>query len=539
MTQMLVVDDERFAVDGICQCADWGALGIETLHTANHADEARRILTENRIDILICDIEMPDEDGLSLVRWVKAHSPHTESLFLTCHSEFAYAKQAIAIGGFDYLLKPVDGEELAQVVTRMLQTIREKEESLQHNEQYRKYKELWSKQQPLLAERFWQDLLSRRILSFGDFLERSLQDAQIGLNAADKVMPVLISIEEWKKPLSARDQEIMEYAVKKAAGEVLLAVRPGLAGDVVTDRSGVLFAMIYAGEEELAAKDWMQASADFVDVCRTYFYCQVTCYVGRSVQLQDVPRLCEALKTMERDNVSRRDAVILYTPRATAPSAQLPVPDHLDVSLWSIYMSSGDRDKVMALIHRSVERAEAGKVLNQKQLETYVHDTLQVVYNFLHVKGITADSVPQFSLWTSAQIRSLSQYKHWAESLIWAVMDAVFADREADGVVQRAIHYMKECVEEDISRDDVAHHVNLNPAYLSRLFKKETGVSLIDYLIETKMNRAKQLLEATPMTVGAVAQQVGYSNFSHFTKMFKKQFGVNPQEYRQAKSQND
>lgn len=539
MTKMLVVDDERFAVDGICHSADWRALGIETIHTANHADEARRILTEHRIDILICDIEMPDEDGLSLVRWVKEHSPHTEALFLTCHSEFSYAKQAINIGSFDYLLKPADGEELEQAVMRMLQAIKEKEESLQHNELYRKYKELWSKQQPLLAERFWQDLLSRRILSFGDFLARAIQDAQIALDATDKAIPILISMEEWQKPLSERDQEIMEYAVKKAAGEVFLAGRPGLSCDVVTDRSGVLFAMLYAGEEELAAHDWMQASAAFVDVCRSYFYCQVACYVGRAVQPQDVSRLCEALKNMERDHVGRRDSVILYTPQTAAYSLQLPVPDHLDVSLWSIYMLRGEREKVIELIHRSAERLEASKVLNQKQLETYYHDTLQVVYNFLHVKGMTADGVPRFSLWTSAQIRSLSQYKHWAESLIWAVMDAVFADKEEIGVIERAIQYMKEQVEEDISRDDVANHVNLNPAYLSRLFKKETGANLIDYLIETKMNRAKQLLEATPMTVGAVAQQVGYSNFSHFTKMFKKQFGVNPQEYRQSKSQND
>ncbi|EFM08930.1 two component transcriptional regulator, AraC family [Paenibacillus curdlanolyticus YK9] len=535
MTQMLVVDDERFAVEGICQCADWRALGIESVHTANHADEARKILMEYRIDILICDIEMPDEDGLSLVRWTKENSPCTESLFLTCHSEFTYAKQAINLGSFDYLLKPVDGEELAQAVKRMLQAIKEKEESIQHNEMYLKYKELWKKQQPLLAERFWQDLLSRRIFAFGDFLERAIQDAQLDLGATDKVMPILISIEEWQKPLDARDQEIMEYALKKAAEEVFLS-GSHYAGDVITDRSGVLLVLVR--ENGFSGDDWTQACTRFIDVCRTYFYCQVTCYVGRLAQLQEVSRLCEALKSMERNNVNQKESVIFYKPQAVTVGS-LPVPNHIDVSLWSAYMLNGERDKLIELIHQSIEQLEATPTLTQQQLDTYYHDTLQVVYNYLHVKGIKADDVPQFSILTAIPIRNLSQYKHWSENLIWAVMDTVLANRESDGVVKKVIQFIKEQVEENISRDDVANHVNLNPAYLSRLFKKETGANLIDYLIETKMKRAKQLLESTSLTVSGVALQVGYSNFSHFTKMFKKQFGMNPQEYRNAMSQND
>lgn len=535
MAQMLVVDDEKFAVDGICECNDWSMLGIDVVHTANHADAARVILKEHRIDILICDIEMPDEDGLSLVRWVKEHSPHTESLFLTCHSEFTYAKQAINLGSFDYLLKPIDGEELVHAVSLMLQAVKEKEESIQHHAQYHRYVELWRKQQPLLAERFWQDLLSRRLLSFGDFLERGLQDAQIELAADGRVMPVLISIEEWQKTLDARDQEIMEYAVKKAADEMFLSE---YAGEVITDRSGVLFVMVYTAGASRPANGWMEIGRRFIEVCRDYFYCQVTCYIGKFVSLQEVSGLCEGLKNRERHNVKEPQSVILYVPQGTGGAEQLSVPDKINVPEWSSYMLNRERDKVIALIHRSVDKLEARKI-HQNQLETYYHDTLQVVYSFMHVKGISPSQVPNFPIWASAQIRSLFQYRHWAENMISAVMDVAFSAVESDGVVQKSIQYMKEKVEEDISREDVAAHVHLNPAYLSRLFKKQTGQNLIDYLIETKMTRARQLLDSTGMTVSAIAQQVGYSNFSHFTKMFKKQYGVNPQEYRNVTKRLD
>lgn len=528
MAQMLVVDDEKFAVDGICHSNDWPSLGIDEVHTAYHADEARRVMSEHRIDILISDIEMPDEDGLSLVRWVKEHSPHTECLFLTCHSEFAYAKQAINLGSFDYLLKPVDGEELAHSVSRMLQALQEKEENARYNDMYQKYLSLWKKQQPLMAERFWQDLLLRRILTFGDFLERALQDAQIGLTPEGKVLPILISIEEWKKPLDARDQEVMEYAVKKAAAELFLCDSPG---DVILDKNGVMFVMVHATGENGENEAWHQAGTRFIEVCREYFYCYVSCYVGRFAPLQELPRLCEELKNTERHNVTRTSSVIPYVPQRVRPAA-IAVPDHINVSEWSYYILNGERERLLERIHTSVGKWEAKADINTEQIQAYYHDTLQVVYNFLHVKGISSNRVPHFSIWASAQIRSLSQYRHWAENLISTVMDAVYATKETDGVVQKSIQYMRDHVEEDISREDVAAYVSLNPAYLSRLFKKETGQNLIDYLIETKMSRAKQLLDSSGMTVSAIAQLVGYCNFSHFTKMFKKQFGVNPQEYR-------
>ncbi|WP_223066875.1 helix-turn-helix domain-containing protein [Paenibacillus caui] len=545
MAEMLIVDDEKFAVEGIRLCNDWGALGINQVHTASCADEARDIMLGRRIDILICDIEMPDEDGLSLVRWVKDCSPHTESLFLTCHSEFAYAKQAINLGTSDYLLKPVDGAELAQAVTRMLRAIKEKEEHMGYNEMYRKYFALWRKQKPRLVECFWQDLLSRRILSFGDFLERALQDAQIDLHPDDRVLPVLISIEEWSKPLNSRNQEIMEYAVKKAAEEIWLTDQPG---DVITDKTGVMFAFVYASRlaEDITGEHmpdsgldkWIQMGSRFIEVCRQFFYCSVTCYVGHYAILQQLPGLCESLKKMERNNITRTQPVLLYTPQTPVamPSSS---PAEINISEWAHYMLDGDKEMMIRLIHRVAFRLEATPNVQGKHLENLHQDTLQMIYYFLQVKGISANQVPEFHVWASAQIRSLRHYMHWAESLVSAVMEAAFEPDERTGLIQRSIRYIRQNVEEDISREDVAAHVGLNPAYLSRLFKKETGQNLIDFLIEAKMKRAQELLDTTGMTVSAIAQQVGYCNFSHFTKMFRKQFAVNPQEYRKVTKRMD
>lgn len=178
-------------------------------------------------------------------------------------------------------------------------------------------------------------------------------------------------------------------------------------------------------------------------------------------------------------------------------------------------------------------------MLSGRNLDALHQDTLQIIYHFLQVRGINAGSIVLFTDWTTARIRGLLQYRHWAEGIVSAVMEAEFERQEKGGVIERSIRYIQQNIEEEISRVSVADYVGLNPAYLSRLFKKETGQNLIDFLISVKMNRTRELLDTTDMSVSAIAQQVGYSNFSHFTKMFRKQFDVNPQEYRKVTKRLD
>ncbi|MCZ8518297.1 MULTISPECIES: helix-turn-helix domain-containing protein [Paenibacillus] len=539
MYSLLIVDDEKFAADGISRCGDWGNLGIEQVYVAYHAREARAILLSSRIDVMICDIEMPDENGLELVAWVKANSPHTESVFLTCHSEFAFAKQAVQLGSFDYLLKPVDEKELFSIVETMLRAVEDKAEQKHYNDMYSKYKSLWDKQQPILAERFWGDFLSRRILTFGDFLARALEDAQLPLSVEHKVMPILISVEEWLRALGERDKEIMEYAVKKAAEELFLE---GRRGHVILDKNGLLFVMVYAAVPSVIPPydpaEWRAAAERFIQASAQYFFCRLSCYIGQYASFEELNAQCEELQGMERANVTSSQTTVLlpgHRGQAAEASEEVSSPEAtagLKISGWSEYLMNGNREKLTEVIRQTVRRLEASQQVDAVLIESCYHDILQIIYHFMQVKGLTANQIPNFSLWTSAKIRSLAQLQNWAIQLTGAVMDAVFVRIEDDLVIGRAMQYMREHVEEDISREDVAAYVELNPAYLSRLFRRKTGKNIIDFLIDSKMQRAKELLKNTDLTVSAVAQSLGYVNFSYFSKAFKKVYGMNPQDYR-------
>lgn len=101
-------------------------------------------------------------------------------------------------------------------------------------------------------------------------------------------------------------------------------------------------------------------------------------------------------------------------------------------------------------------------------------------------------------------------------------------------IVEKVCKLIRENLAQDLQRDELAAMVHVSPGYLGRIFKKETGLSLSDYITRKRMNMAKQLLSKTSLSITAISSRVGISYSSYFTKIFKEQFGITPQEYRQT-----
>lgn len=120
MARMLIVDDEIYAIEGIKAAVDWASLGVGELFTAFNASQAREELGRESVDIVLCDIEMPEESGLDLLSWMRSRGLDSEVIFLTCHEDFKYAREAIRLRSFDYLVKPVDPAELREAVAKAL-----------------------------------------------------------------------------------------------------------------------------------------------------------------------------------------------------------------------------------------------------------------------------------------------------------------------------------------------------------------------------------------------------------------------------------
>ncbi len=120
----LLVDDEVIAVNALKRRVNWETYQVDEVFTANSMQQAQEILQKEKIDFMLCDIEMPQGNGVELFEWVKIYYPAVECIYVTCHQEYEYIRRAFKLGSADYILKPIDygelGEVLGQLTERLL-----------------------------------------------------------------------------------------------------------------------------------------------------------------------------------------------------------------------------------------------------------------------------------------------------------------------------------------------------------------------------------------------------------------------------------
>jgi len=527
MYNILVVDDEELAVKGIVHGIDWSGLPIGGIFEAYDAEEAKRVMRENPVHLLLSDIDMPDETGIELLAWVRDNLEGTEAIFLTGHADFNYAQQALQLDCFDYLLKPIDHEQLKRTVLNAINRIRASEEQRQFQNMLERYYEQWNRQLPLLTERFWQDVLHLRQSAAPGNLESAYAMYGIPLTAADRVRLVLISVEQWKEPLSARDEEIMTYALKNAGEELILR---GLQGILLREAGGALFALVYRADEADTAK-LAENCEKFIAECAKYLHCRISCYIGEPVSVPDLNAAAARVLEIERDHLSPGGRVVLERDYRKTPAPLTALPNFAD---WAALMEMGKAAELRARLDEIFARIGQGGV-DALFLEGFYHGLVHTALSVLQRKGAAAADVHPDDSWRagSAASRSVPKLKDWAYAFVDRVLEVMSEHgRDIPPVLRKAVRYIEEHLDEDLSRDDIAGHVFLNAAYLSRLFKKELGKSLSDYILEARVEKVKPLLEKTNIKISEIALSVGYTNFSHFTRMFKKATGLTPHEYR-------
>ncbi|TMV44478.1 helix-turn-helix domain-containing protein [Paenibacillus mesophilus] len=394
--------------------------------------------------------------------------------------------------------------------------------------------DIWETQRPVIIDKFWQDLLSGRKPLNVERLETMISLFKKPLASDGFVIPILISASQWKHHISAKDEPTMEYALRNAAGDMVLN---GLSGDVIQDRNGTIFALVYVGAGEAGKLETIQAQIDrncesYLEACLLYFCSSLCCYVGEMSPILKLNETYYALLELERHHVTASNTVY-YQKDMKSFSAQLPslywLPD------WAIPFKFGRWDSVREKLEETFERLAQGTPPAKEAMEGIYYGTLYTLYTIFHESGIPVYSVYQAAdLNPSAPpLKSVVQLRRWTFDVIRkGISSFQETDQEHEGIVAKIMNYISAHLKDDLSREELAEKVYLNPSYLSRLFKKETGQSLSDYIGQVRMEEARRLLSQTNMKIVQVAEESGYRNVSHFAKMFKRTTGVTPQEYR-------
>jgi two-component system, response regulator YesN len=525
---VLIVDDEPIAIRGLLKGIDWPSLGFEPPFEAYDAEDAKDILQSQQIDVMICDIEMPGMNGLNLLEWINERLSSVQTIFLTGHASFTYAQQAIKQGSLDYLLKPVDHAVLEEVVMKALERIEEEKKRETVHEHFQHYQSLWQKQLPVVTERLWQDILQYRILPKKDVLEQHFTEYELPLNGSSHVLPILISVEQWQAILNPRDEEIMAYALRKAADEMFLEKHPGI---VVPAAEGLILVLLYGYGEHAPMKGIADKAREYVQFGGQHFRCKLSCYIAEPTPVTQITIVYESLLSLERANVSQPCTVQLLDKE---PLPQMQLQSSPVFTDWGVLLEMGKEQELLLRFDESMEKLFQINAA-QESMDAFYFGLINLLYQVFHKKGIFIRDVFEPALLEELfhHPRSLLQLQTNAKLLLTSAV--AYLNRHHRGrsaLLIKVQQYIDEHLTHDISREDIAGHVCLNAAYLSRWFKKETGRSLSEYVLEAKIEKAKTLLVNGNLKVSSIAEALGYLHFSHFAKIFRNATGLTPQEFR-------
>lgn len=535
MLKVLIADDESKVCQLIMKLVDWEALDMQVVATAENGIEALEKIKEFSPDIAITDIRMPGYDGLDLIRMGKELNSKMEFVIISGYRHFEYAQTAIKYGVSAYLLKPIKKDELTEILQKLGERCREKTEQLSYEE---RVKMTMKNDEENLRQNWLLDTIHRK-------------NKGLLKNSLDKI-----------------NQEY-HYSLKNGCFEIAVLKLDGHIFDNVddlrfmVDKARTAMGRLlpeYVYEYELASNgSFLYVLLNFDEEQKNNVRRQMKLLLDEMRVQTGILKDCVvtmALGSVQEDirglELSLKQARYLIEERLIVGTGKL-----LEGEI-SERLSFADSD---LFVEFNAKMSQALETLDVFQVrETMMHLKTQMTAT----RGITGHEILQMTkevcnlyLFFMKNYRIkveedfLENYNIGADNC--ASADELFDylirkittsyDRAAklkrqdeNRPIRMAKQYIGEHYGESLTLEQISEIAGLSPTYLSTVFKKDTGMTFLEYLSKVRMDMAKQLLKETNLTIASICEKVGYSDVRYFTKSFTKYSGLKPNEYRKLYS---
>ncbi|AOZ93693.1 response regulator transcription factor [Paenibacillus crassostreae] len=533
--QMIIVDDEAHWVDNLSTHKPWHTLGIQYVHKAYSAEEALQIIDTYPIDIVISDILMPQMTGMELIERIRIRDKKIKCILLSGHSDFEFAKKAIQHHAVDYLLKPPTDDELFGAVKAAIHQINTEWETISSLErtQYTLRENL-----PLLRGQLLLDALRGHQMPAKEWI-RKLDNYGLPFVKGDCAL-LLVRMEEEFGQYNNNGQLLMEYAIINMAEEII-----GEFTEVwgVKEEHGYLVFMLQLkehvadiGKETILEKLSLQLQYKVKQFLKGSLSIVITEWFQFPEQLPDRYRQASAYFRQivgdEREFIMRVGA--LEENNSPGPLDSLYMPPSLS-SLLEAARWDAVEDKILTVC------AE----LDGKWDDSWEHCMeagFVIASSFTHLAHRNGHALAKLlgsdmeHLQNGETFSSISKLRKWSLEVLSKLKEETSNDVKdiRSLYVKKTQEFAEKNLHDDVSLRALATHANLHPTHLSKIYKIETGEGISDYVFRLRMERACHLLKTTDKRIYEVGKEIGYLDSAYFIKVFKRQFAVTPQEYRDS-----
>ena len=523
---LLIVDDEYYSAKSTMMKVERSFPGIfGEISCAYNKDQALKYFDANEVAVMICDVEMPGGSGLELLEEVRQRGLDTICIYLTAYAKFEYVSKALKLSSIDYLLKPVEDAELERVIGKALELYRERSSSQKAKEDA----ESWQDNRLEVAELFWTDL-SRGVIRrdpeiLSELRTRSLEESFSGMRCIPLLVQCLIYTAEF--PI---ERGLYEFIIRNVLREYFY--RPEELQPVVRlDETRYCLPLPEEGRtREEVIERCREAFYDFIPKfpnAFNFFVAEKPCTMA---EFRDV---LQVMVSLSMDNVSLENHVFdMALPAGERENSQ---EGGMPEERWRELLRRRDTESIYA---------EADIYLGSLQHSgRATREMLRGFYQgFLHLALSAAGErsgelrrnygMRMMSVKEEEATASFGAIRNWLRQALNLYAEMVRESAEPDQAVAQVRAYIREHLAEDLSREFLSGTVYLTPDYLSHLFKKETGLSLTNYVIHERIEESKRLLAKTDLSIQEIAIRCGFQNISYFSKQFRNLTGVTPREYR-------
>ena len=521
MIQVLVVDDEIHCAEGVKCSIDWSAMGVDNVFTAYSMAQAQKVITQEEIHIIISDVEMPKGSGFDLLRWIAGSQYSPVVIMLTSYATFEYAKLAIEYQCLDYLLKPVNRDDLMDVVKRAVAAVIEERKKNENNQ----LAEYWNSDERNRVRHFWREIIERRSPMDSKAIAGLAREQHIVLDERNQYLPILYKIHDsesgmtWRNSAEDLKSRLYKYVFSDESQVVL----------VYSDWYMLAIAG-YSGDFAAHFEQFRQGSRTFMDKVRNEFGLMVSAYMGEFMESGEVPTQYVRLLSMDKNNVAERQGIYLISQQIEKVIYSRP-----DIEKWMQDFSAGNYEQAFDGVAKYVDLQAHERRLNQESLTQLLQDFMQAFYIAVGEKELQAhllfEDDTSVKLFRRATV-SVKDFKAWIHHVIRKAAEYVDIASDTGSVVKHIKKFICSNLGEELSRMQIAAEVCMSPDYVSRVFRQETGIQLSEFITEMRMDEAKRLLKTTDLPVGEVAFKVGYYNIAYFSRVFRIRNGMTPAAYR-------
>lgn len=500
--KILLVDDEQSEREGVSFLIERYGYPLE-IKQASNGQKALELMEREAFDILFTDVKMPVMDGLTLAKEVARAYPETVIIIFSAYSEFDYAKRALEARVVNYLLKPVEVEEFRSCMEDVIERIRKnRAEATQDQENQERVREA------LLHRVF----LSRRVPE-GE--EERLKEL---LFAGEQEGCLPVFFEFTDNYFEHNAEAFQKMARVYFQGVTFSEILPGIA-----------YLLLRSPEYKDGARLKEQLEK-LLKALKRRQECLVV--VGKMVfSLEELLSQLTEMDEVRREVFGYGDR-ILYA--GDGGDRQARYARDIEAVKNDIFSAIEGRepDKIREGCRKLQGALSVSRDLSRIYIQHLLYSIVKELYDKMPQVGYEDALVMAeefFSRKTPEKV--LSDFSAVVDRILTAVPED---NKEESELIARIKRFIQKNYKSELGLGDVASAVGLAPAYVSHIFKKETGQGIVEYITELKMKKARQLLKDKSLKIVQVAKICGYENQSYFNKLFKSYYGMTPVQYREG-----